>query len=304
MRVDPHARIVGELLGVPLKRYSKDHGGKNSTDWWTHTVYTLKAPLPAFMVARNKNLLDSLTEAFGTKDIQLGSELDPKLWIRSPKGREDTVRRLLMQPDVERGLKAIVDADIRLALKKQELTLLFRGHHLRVGDRGLALGAQLVSALDRAIGDPWQILAEVSTLTLNAQKTCLEGHYGGVAIRAEIRPPKEKKSLHTRIYAWIDPPLPADTSVRHKAKLTDGHELDDAILDKMVRAKSSDLAALRERICTDDARGPLLEILHGHPNSKLGSDKIMLWVRGHVGVDLQAHVDNIVDFVQAIGGGR
>lgn len=301
--VDEQARITGYLHGVPLVRYSKDHGGSENTDWWTHTEYTLRAPLPAFMVARKKNLLDSLAEAFGTRDLQLGNDLDPALWIRAPERLEDSVRTLLTQPDVVQPLRVLVTDGMRMGLQKQKLDLMFRGHHLKAGDRGLDAGARLVRALDDTIEAPWLALGAEPTLTYDPDKHCIEGHHRRVPLRIEVRKP-EGKALQTRIMAWIDPPLPPRSEIRHHKHLSSNQDLGDPILDKMLSAISSDIDTLRQRVCTDEARGPLLAVLHPFPRSQVTTDRVILRMPGHVGVDLLDHVDAVVELVRALSDAR
>ena len=75
LRADSRARIGGVLHEVPIRRFSRDHGGKNSTVWYTHTEFELEVPLPGMLFCRKQHAFDDLSTFLGVTEVQRGTAM-------------------------------------------------------------------------------------------------------------------------------------------------------------------------------------------------------------------------------------
>lgn len=298
LEADAQGSFVGAWDGVPVRRRSVDRGGKNATDWWTVTEYQLAAALPGHLAVHPRGLLEQLSEAFGARDVEVGSPLDRALWVRVAAGQHDEARALLCDPAVLDRLEALRQTDAQWELEDAALTVSFRGRHDQVGARGLRLGAEVARAVDRLLVPPWRELARDLGSELHPAAPRLAGHHGGVPVRVEVR--LRKGAPTTWLLAWFAPTLPDGTRVMHRARLSRGRELGDPILDPMLRAESADLGELGRRLGQDAVRGPLLEVLHGFPGSSLRHDRVMLRVPGRAGPALPRRVRLVTELASAL----
>ena len=68
------------------------------------------------------------------------------------------------------------------------------------------------------------------------------------------------------------------------------------MIDTMLSVVSTDPAEVSRRVCHDAARAPLLEVVHGHPRSRVDRDQIVLRLSGPIvgdcGAPLVAELHN------------
>jgi hypothetical protein len=81
-----------------VRRWNAERGSKDRTDWWTYTEYRLAAALPGQLTVHPKGIAEQLSEAFGGKDVEVGSPLDRALWVRIAAGQHDEARSLESVP--------------------------------------------------------------------------------------------------------------------------------------------------------------------------------------------------------------
>ncbi len=295
LSADAKLHFVGERRGVPIRRRSVDHSGNNDTrDWWTHTKLTLSAPVPWHLSVRPKKFLDKIGEWVGVKDVELGIRLDSKIWVRFASQSLWHGKTLLTRPEVVAAMEAVDAEEIYFRINGSYVELRFRGRHLSAGDRGVDVGVALALALNAVMEEDWAALAEEG-LRWKSEVYGLEGHLRGRALDVVC------DGKETALTVWLPTPLPTETTIGRKDALKGTHGFDDAILDRMLHVHSDDVEAVRERLCTDEVRGRLLELVHGYPGSWLLTDRLEVRLQGFVGVGLRRYVDAAVDLAAEIG---
>lgn len=155
---------------------------------------------------------------------------------------------------------------------------------------------------DEAARERWLAAAE----TLGLQQVGghfyrLVGEIDGVPVKVEgtgdLRTPR---LLGLTVRATLPAPLPSETRVVHHATPPErAVRLEDPILDTMVAVSCRDPAAVRERLCLDEVRGPLLDVVHAHPGSILRSTAVELVVAREAG-DPAPLIRKAVDLANAV----
>ena len=287
--------LVGVREGVGLRMYSRDHGGSSRTEWWTYTRCRLNDDLPEGMVVANQGFFGHMADLFGARDIQLGTALDPELRINGVD--ENGIRELLTDAEVHEAIRAILDAGGRIELSGSGLTVKVRGRHTDHAASRASEAIRLVHALTAAGRGAWETLAHAHGLAIDEAAAQISGTLRGVDVMIELL---RGRSRTTRITALIARPLPGGTAVVHKDLGGGGERLGDPVLDGMVVARTSDAGALSDRVCQDEVRGALLEVVHGYPGSVLRSDRVELTAPGRLGRELKTAVNAAVELAAAL----
>ena len=160
-----------------------------------------------------------------------------------------------------------------------------------------ALMPALIAAVE-AIAEPAFNLRGVQTTDENVAPVLLIS--GPEAERLDINGGFGALGPGARGGATLGRALPEGTRVAHVASGAGQVRLADPILDGMLSVETSDAPALAERVCDDAVRGPLLEVLHGHPGSVLTAETVTLYAPGRLRGTLQQTVDVVVELAHAL----
>lgn len=288
--------FFGEYRGVQVVQYSRDLGGSSSTDWWTTTRCALLTAPPRGLILANQGFFGHLADMFGAADLQIGNGLDAQLRISAED--EAGAKELLGDPEVTRWFAAILKAEGRLELKGDQLEIRLRGRHTEQARKRLDEAVAVVRALAAVSERHWQGLVERHGLRADAELTELIGVIDGVdlEIRMEGDPPR------TVVRGRFHPPL-ADGEWLAAARRDLDIRFGDPILDGRLSVATPDAEALKARIATDAVRGPLLEVVMDHPDSRVEGDAVTLVARGRLGRRLPAAVDAVVALARGLSGG-
>lgn len=267
-----------------------------------HIQVDLDFRLPGNTQVRSvRGLGRMIADVVGERDVQLGNDLDPLLHIRGPLPE---IRQLLTEPAVDAAIRALLAAEFQLLLEPSRLIT------KHAGDRYEGLAERVAQTLDlaRALRDcwerPWADLVE--RLGLRDESTDdlrkLAGNVDGVAL--VVQQHKRTFAQTTlRVTAQLRTPLPLRTTLVHPAHgQGPSADLPDPILAGQVHARSDDPEALAARVCTDAVRGPLMEVVHGHPPSVVTSNRIGLLVPDSP-LDPRPWVDVVLELEQALHEG-
>lgn len=296
LQVRSNDEFVGRYRGVHVRQYSRDLGGSNTTDLWTTTRCGLLADLPRGLVVVNQGFFSHLADLFGQRDIQVGNAFDPLLRITAED--EEGARELLTDPDVVERLGAVLRAEGRVELQGTVLELRVRGRHTDNAQVRLDEAVGLTRALAAVVERHWQGLIDTYQLRSNEDGSVLEGEVSGVPVQVALLAQPQRTAVTGRLAA----PFPVGTRVI-AAPPGGGAKLGDPVLDGRLSVYG-DVAGLRPLLATDAARGPLLEVLLGHPGSVLHHDRVNLVADGRLGRRLARALDSVVTLVRALDGAR
>jgi hypothetical protein len=149
------------------------------------------------------------------------------------------------------------------------------------------VGVRLVRALESAIHRQWESFAL-------AQGVTVDGIGGRLRLYGELRGHRvdvmhEPETGGIVVSVDLLMPLPPDCWIAARSSAGEGAPLGDLILDSLVVA-GGDVAALRSRIDFEKARPVLLELLAGHPGSRVSRGTVELKVPFTPGATLAAKV--------------
>ncbi|MBX2798295.1 MAG: hypothetical protein KTR31_11515 [Myxococcales bacterium] len=294
----PRDELVGSFgePAVDVRVHERDRGGSGSVEWWTIASARVRGPLPAGLSVAPEDFFGGLFDAFGFTRIQLGSRLDRELRIRGAHAEE--IRELLTDPEVQACLGALLTAQGGFHLRDGDLTI-ERCEPIGDGTRSILEElVRLVLGLEAARRGSWEAFAEGQGLALDWGALRLTGEMRGVPLTIQ-----GLSGGPTTIRAQLARVLPAATRVVRKESAKSGGALGDPVLDSLVSVQTDDLAVLRQRLCTEDVRGALLEVVHGFPGSSVRSDVVELWCPHWVGLDLHARVDLVLQLVRCLDDG-
>ena len=241
----------------------------------TKITVNLGFQMPRGCHVRPRGTFDGLANVVRGLDVQVGNDLDPKLDIR---GSERDLKVLLNDPEVVAALDEILERDGYFWLTEDELTLIEPGNYVDDAVAWLRRSVRLPTRLRELWHEPWTSLRERLDLRdeTDGAGRRLAGNAGGVPL--VVQEHRHDASYPTlRVTAQLEDPLPDDTLVIHpsegrRRRIT----FADPILEGHIHATSSDEDALIDRLCRDAVRGPLMDLIQGHPGSRLTSDRIGL----------------------------
>ena len=133
-------------------------------------------------------------------------------------------------------------------------------------------------------------------LELDDDRSRMAGEVDGVKIRIAMVEADWRAS--TVVSADLLEPLPAGTRIYKRAHPSDP-KVGDLILDSGIAVACEDLAVLRRRLGTDDARAVLMEVIHG-ARGEIRYDKIRIEWSGRAGPELVPAVHQVVELAQAL----
>jgi len=263
-------RVQGTLFGASIQWYqsSVDSGGGRHHQ--THFLARFWPPLPSRLRVRTPNVLDRVGHFFD------GASLDGPLLMAG----NEVVRRLITPP-VQRGLTAMGQVgSVRL-----ESGVLRASRPGRMVAHGAALAEAVQVCAELVAG--WQVRhQELEALGLSG--TDRPGFWVGEVegVRLEVFEARKRSRYSCFVRAPLLRPLPPETRVirgrKNRPPPRSARPLGDMILDPLLVASSSDMPALSARLSRPVVHGPLLEIVHGHPGSRLTETHIELRRRGPV----------------------
>jgi hypothetical protein len=282
------SRIYGELDGIhaSVRRLMTDNSVYRRFEW------RIPPPWTGLLSVRKTNPLDQLQTALGVEDIAVGDpSLDKGLWI---KGCERTARSVLGDPEVAELLKALAALG-RLEFSPKMLGLQEPGQLNDECEERLHMGAQLISAMERARRDPWEATATALGLDLDADALSIDGFVADrrVTIHQDARP-----RVRTVIRIPLRTALPAGT---HLARKGEGESvvLRDPILDGNLHIQG-DAEALAPLLCDDDTRGLVMTLLHGHPGSTLTEEVLEVVAKGRLMAELEQTTRDALELVSRL----
>jgi len=180
--------------------------------------------------------------------------------------RQDRVIRALHHPSVDEAIRTLTALDAAIHIDKRRILIDLddpKHPHLLV----LEWVAKLAHAFDHAWRLPWEDARE--TLGLEWKGADLIGVIDDVPIRAsEIPTPT---GWRIEIAAELHPPLAQGFLIRRGSG---GMDTGDMMLDAALRVQSSTPEQTREMLNRPGVREPLLELIHGHPASRVSTDGI------------------------------
>jgi len=267
-----NGNLYGRLFGARIKWYQTSQKPKNGPRTYTaHSKTTFAPPLAASFNVRTPGFIDHISSMFGGKKVK-GKIL--------PRNNELT--RFMMTDDIRAGLVALRNAGA-VNIKTGTLTLSTSGRM----ERQTPFLANGVRVAELVVARWQERLASIEALGFvpTSSPGVWDGHVDGV--RIEVAETRRKKSLYTTVVrARLAVPLPEYTRIvrlrKKKKKPKGARPLGDMMLDRMLVAASSDIDAVAARVCTDAARAPLLEIVHGHLHSTLTATHIELRRNGPI----------------------
>jgi len=265
-------RLHGRLFGVSVQWYqtSKSSNSQNARIDTSHCVCAFAPPTACRFSIRTPDFMDHIGRMLGGRRV-VGPLVTP----------DNPITRFLMTEELHADFLELAEAgDVQLqsgVLKTQSPGTIVANTH--VLGRTTQVAARLYARwLDRH--------REMETLGLVAaeQPGVWQGRVDGVQV--SVQETRKRSRYSTTVRAALVRPLPAGTClVRRRAKQPrprGARPLGDRMLDPMLTAISSDMPAVSARVCVQSVHAPLLEILHGHPNSKLTSSDIILRLVGPI----------------------
>ena len=300
------ARRAAEALGLSLWMHDGLQGLYRGVRVWHHAHNEGETPSNEGLTQGSllERLPDDVVVTFpnpwvdwlGRRDVVVGSELD--MWLRKVGRRPEELRDLLTDPDVEQALLAVHELQARVHIENAQLELYTPGDHLDDPQRAIAHAVQLVVALAEARRRHWRAVAGAYGLTLSASLDALHGTVGGIDVAAEYGS-RPGTTTPTVIQATLRRPLPEGTHIVRAGLGPSRVTLGDPVLDAMLAMQTSDGTALAERLCTDEVRGPLLEVVHGHPRSEVTPTRVWL-VMDWPGAAFPTAFAAVVDLARAL----
>ena len=169
----------------------------------------------------------------------------------------------------------------------------------------LVLGAvMLAKALDLVWGERIGEVAETLGLPRTAYELDneVDVELDGVVMRVSRLVPGTRGTWELRWRARFPKPLPRGTRmVAQEGTAGPDVLVNDAILDKALRISGEHIDRIRDRICHDDVRGLLLDVLCGHPGSSIEQTELD-WRIGDGALDPEARLADVLKLVKALSG--
>ena len=286
-------RLTGVVAGRPVELRREDRGEQGATV--VHIAVDFPLP-PGFSMA-SATAADHLAERWlGRQDVQLGNELDDRLTLWGPR---DDVRALLDLPAIAAQLRELLDDDVLLRFDDQGLQLHVRGVPIAVGVEAVQRALAFASALEDALARPWSELQRQLGLRDESddRRRRLAGNVHGVPLIVQQHRPG-RGDLVLRVTAQLTRPLPEATLLCHPDRGQGRSQpLGDPVLDRLHVLGATE--ALRERLCRDEVRAPLMELLHGNPGSVLTADRIGVLLYDAT-LDPRPWVDRVLELERAL----
>lgn len=264
----------GTVEGFAVQYRSSDNGSNPSK-----TTVELGFQLPELHVRTQGRSIDGVFDMLrGRIDITLGTSFDQALHIHGAD--KAAVRALLTDPAVQAAIRGVLGTFGELLITPRTVVThqqgpLFDDVALKV-NRAVALAVALRDRFEA----PWKALGEAHGLTAvdTPDARVFEGEVGGASVRVE-QARLAGGDVPLRVRVVLTRPLPPGTELVHIDRgKGPSAALADPILGAQVHAVSTDPDALSTRLSRDAVRGPLLEVVHGHPGSRVTSEAVELLV--------------------------
>ncbi len=296
--------LEGKVGGVPVKVHIWDEPqGKTSR---RVTVYRaeLQNVLPARLRFQVEGVGWKLLQGLGLKDIEVGDDgIDDALRITSAD--PGATLEVMQGERTRHALRTVLRANLRVILEDRVLKLLQVGVADReIGTRYLEF-VELIRALDGALSRPWSRMAEREGLSLrrSRRRTRVEGQWGGLNLTAVADSGGGGDPCRSRIQVGIPGELPRGLWITRRDEDAPAGCLDlpDPVVGHMlcVRCQRPELAV--ELLDDDDLRAALLEVVHGHPGSRVQGDAVVLEVDQFLGEAIEEKVAMAVNLARALG---
>ncbi len=285
--------LTGTYKGISVYIETLTRGGKQNSPQWARCTATIDPPLIELHV-RPESIVDTFLNLFSQKDIQVGEPaLDSAYLIVGPD--EQKIRQILSHPTVSRILLVAVADGREVEITSKTVRIHAKGTHLEQTERRLDEAVALVRAMAFAQSGPWAEFAAKHRLRIDKKTGVVTGKICGIPLKIDEYRPTYFGATYTRIEAHLERPLPKGTHIVHTDLGSGPSEiLGDPILDSMVHVATSDIETLRARVVSDDARGALLEIVHGHPTSHVESRTVVALHEGML-LELDGPVEAVVE---------
>jgi len=219
------------------------------------------------------------------------AEFETALQIRGL--RQDRVIRALQHPEVQRCLHAAAAEGAIVEIARGFAMMVFSEEHTP-SDLRQNLANDLARAFDIAWRSPWENV--VQTLGLVWNRAQLSGVVEDVSMTAsEVATPE---GWRVEIIGQLDPPLDEGFKVvRGKG----GMKVGDLMLDAVLRVEAADPDQARALLNRPGVRTGLLELIHGHPASRITHTEIVVSVaRWLTDEELQRYLPMVAALARAL----
>ncbi|MCO4747627.1 MAG: hypothetical protein KC912_22720 [Proteobacteria bacterium] len=217
-------------------------------------------------------------------------ELDPEL---AYSGSDETARSILLH----RRVREVWSDRYTTRFDGEELEFVHAGSMGSETSFMLGAAADLAVAMDFAREVHWRDAAERWSLSVHDECSVLMGTISG--LRVEVHERSRGDHVWTDVLVWFEDALPAGTKITREGDTVD---LADPILTDRICA-TGDVAWLRERLCTDAGREAVMSVIHGHPDSAVVEDAVVLRAYGRLGDGLELALEDAVALARVLEPG-
>ncbi|GEM_PF-5774299 len=279
-------------VDVALRVWQEVYDGTAST--WSAVHATVPGPVPPGLRLGRQRVPTGLSNIFGPDDLQIRDPLlDRQLAIHCEV--PSAARWMLRDVHVAGSLAMLLDGPMDVTVEGRSVRLRFAGDDRTALNALAEEAAGLAGHLAEAYAAPLRALAEGGLeLALDEHGARLSGQLDGreVGVRLGAGEHEAEVVVHTAR-------LPGGLEAR---KGSGGLRLPDPVLDSALEVTvdpDGEEAALA-LLGAEGVRGPLLEVLHGHPGSELAGDRVVLRAGDLEPDALQRLVDVAVELAEAL----